>query len=250
MRALVFAVFLIASLALAQDHDYDKAEIADGRQQYLANCSTCHGPEGASVPGVDLGHGKFRRASTDDDLVKIIQNGIPDTAMPPTPMGGSQSRGVVAYLRFMADSASTNTLSKGDPAAGKAIFEGKGDCVSCHRVGDLGSRFGPDLSEIGAIRRSTDLEESILQPNDEVLPVNRFYRVVKRDGTVVRGRLLNLDTFSVQLIDSDEKLLGFPKSGLREYGFVDGSPMPSYRGQLTADEVSDVVAYLVSLKGR
>jgi len=53
----------------------------------------------------------------------------------------------------------------------------------------------------------------------------------------------------VQLIDSKEQLRTFQKSELREYGFVKNSPMPSYRGKLTSGELTDVIAYLSSLKG-
>src|SRR5689334_15744789 len=40
----------------------------------------------------------------------------------------------------------------GDPARGKAIYEGKGDCASCHRINGAGGRLGPDLSDIGVPR--------------------------------------------------------------------------------------------------
>ena len=65
----------------------------------------------------------------------------------------------------------------------------------------------------------------------------------------VTGRLLNLDTFTVQLIDSNERLRSFLKENLKEFDFVGKSPMPSYQGRLTAGEVADVVAYLTTLKG-
>ena len=58
-------------------------------------------------------------------------------------------------------------LGDGDAARGKAIFEGKGGCVQCHRVGANGSRVGPDLSDIGALRRTVEIERSLLDPNDE-----------------------------------------------------------------------------------
>ena len=80
-------------------------------------------------------------------------------------------------------------------------------------------------------------------------PTSRFYRVVMRDGTVVSGRLLGHDTFTVQLLDTTEKLRSFSKSDLREHGFTT-SPMPSYRGTLTPQGIADVVSYLASLKGR
>ena len=137
----------------------------------------------------------------------------------------------------------------GDATRGKAIFEGKG-CLGCHRVRDNGSHLGPDLSDFGSVKRTPeDVERSILEPDAEILPQNRSYRVVKRDGSAITGRLLNHDTFTVQLIDSKERLLTFQKADLREYGFVKTSPMPAYRGKLSSDELADLTAHLVSLKG-
>jgi hypothetical protein len=78
---------------------------------------------------------------------------------------------------------------------------------------------------------------------------SRTYRVVAKDGTITTGRLLNLDSFSVQLLDTREQLRSFLKSDLRDHGFAP-SPMPSYRTRLNAQEVADLVAFLVSLKER
>jgi len=64
----------------------------------------------------------------------------------------------------------------------------------------------------------------------------------------ITGRLLNQDSFTVQLIDSKERLRSFEKSKLKEYVFLDKSPMPSYQGKLKPAELSDLISYLVSLK--
>lgn len=137
--------------------------------------------------------------------------------------------------------------SGGDAANGKVIFDGKGNCTSCHRIKGNGSRFGPDLSEIGG-RSSEQLQTSILDPDAEIAPANRIYRVVSKNGATTIGRLLNEDTFSVQMIDKTERLLSFQKADLREYGFETHSPMPSFKDKLTEQEVADVVAYLSTFK--
>ena len=69
----------------------------------------------------------------------------------------------------------------------------------------------------------------MLDPDAEILPENRFYRVVTRDGATITGRLLNHDTFQVLMLDAKEQLRSFDKSELREHGFVKESAMPSYR---------------------
>jgi len=106
------------------------------------------------------------------------------------------------------------------------------------------------LSDVGGLRRAVELEQSIVDPQAEILPNNRLYRVVTRGGETISGRLLNHDSFTVQLLDSNGRLLSLPISDLREYGFVNNSPMPSYRDTLSAQEVADLVRYLGSLKGK
>jgi putative heme-binding domain-containing protein len=152
----------------------------------------------------------------------------------------------------------------GDAARGKAIFEGKGDCLSCHRVFGTGSRMGPDLSEMGIPRRTggpgpaietmaagdaVALRRAIVDPDAEVAPANRFVRVVTKDGTTLTGRLMNHDNFTVQFIEASGKLRSFAKADLREFTLITKSQMPSYRGKLTDHEVADVVSYLLTLKG-
>ena len=106
------------------------------------------------------------------------------------------------------------------------------------------------MTDVGGLRRIVELERSILDPGAVVQPNHRFFRVVTRDGVAITGRLLNHDLFSVQLLDSQEQLRSFQISNLREYAFVDTSPMPSYRDKLSAEELADLVSYLVSLKGQ
>ena len=54
---------------------------------------------------------------------------------------------------------------------------------------------------------------------------------------------------SVQLIDSKEQLRSMQRTDLKEFTFIDKSPMPSFRGKLSPLEITDLVSYLVSLQG-
>jgi len=199
------------------------------------------------VPGVDLAKGRFRRVSTDRELAELIMNGIPDTAMLRSDLEEDEIEQLVLYLRERARPRAEPRVA-GDAARGQALFEGKGECTDCHRVDGAGSRIGPDLSDIGRRRRAGDLMASLLDPAAEIRASNRFYRVVTSAGEEVVGRLLNHDTFTVQLLDFDERLRSFDKGDLREQGFED-SPMPSYRGELDEQEIADLVSYLLSLRG-
>ena len=218
----------------------------NGEQLYMANCTECHGPEGDVVPGVDLGHGRFRRATTDPELVGIVLRGIPGTGMPPNNFTEAQAAAIVQFLRAKASRAA---MTAGNASNGRSIFTGKGNCTSCHRVDGSGARTGPDLSDIGRLRHSTDIEKSIVDPDFYILPSNRFVRVVTRDGAAMTGRLLNQDTFTVQILDAKEQLQSLQRANIRELTFIDKSSMPSYRDKLSSQEITDLVAYLVSLKG-
>jgi putative heme-binding domain-containing protein len=234
-----------ASLALAQAPAGGPPP-PNGEQLYKENCIECHGPEGDEVPDVDLGRGRFRRATTDPELVGIVLRGIPNTAMPPSNFSEAQATAIVQYLRAKASRAAA---SAGNAANGQALFTGKGGCLSCHRVNGAGARTGPDLSEVGRLRHSTDIERAIVEPDFIVVPSNRYIRLVTRDGATITGRMLNQDIFTVQLIDSKEQLRSLMRADLKEFTFLDKSPMPSYRGKLSAQEITDLVSYLVSLQG-
>lgn len=260
-RVIGFAVafafgWLTATVSLRGDQapavhesQYPEADIAYGLQVYTAQCSTCHGAQGDGVGGVALRGGKFRNAVIDRDLERFIRAGSPAAGMPPVALNAAEMAGIIAYLRNM-NTLDPATIKMGDSSRGRALFEGKGKCASCHRVGPSGSRVGPNLSEIGSARSAGSLQRSLLAPTTQMMPINRPVRVVTKDGTVITGRRLNEDTYSVQLIDDRERLHSLLKSDLREFTILTTSTMPSYKDTMSAEEQADVLAYLLSLKGQ
>ena len=251
ISAVVGLVVSGSTLSGRQAHpgEYAPADISYGSRLYDAQCTTCHGANGDGVGGVDLRSGKFRNAVTDQDLTRVITTGIPGTGMQAFKFDASEIAGIVAYLRNM-NSFDRGSVKAGDAARGRTVVDGKGDCGRCHRVATQGSRVGPDLSDVGATRSAGSLLRSLTDPTSQMMPINRPVRAVTRAGKVINGRRLNEDTYTVQLIDDQEKLVSLTKSDLVEYTIVTVSPMPSYRDRLTPDEIADVVAYLLSLKGR
>ena len=245
--AILGAVTLLAASDGAAQHA-TAFDIEDGARAYQNVCANCHGPDGDLIVGIDLGRGLFRRPLSDDQIVAIILNGIENTPMPPTPgMSEAQAREIVAWLRTSAANRVT-TNDVGDPQSGKALLEGS-DCLQCHRVAGRGSRTGPSLTRIGLLRRAAEIEVALLEPDALVHPNNRTYRVVPRGGAPVTGRLLNHDSFTVQLIDTDERLRSFDKADLEEFGFA-ASPMPSYREEFDAQQIADLVSYMSTLRGQ
>jgi putative heme-binding domain-containing protein len=246
MFRLIAFLFLVSSPSVAAAQ-YSQAEVEVGYNLYNTNCITCHGANGDSVSGVNLRGGQFRRISTDAELNRLIQTGIPGTAMPPGRFGTADLAGLVAYVRSMRDF--DTKPARGDAARGRALFEGKGGCMSCHRVNGKGSRSAPDLSDVGAVRSPDAIERAMIDSASIMLPINRSIRAVTRAGKVITGRRLNEDTYSVQIIDNEERLVSLLKADLREYSVLKTSTMPSFKNTLSLAELDDVVTYIRTLKG-
>jgi putative heme-binding domain-containing protein len=246
----VAAGLVAGTRVTAQDHGVTPADIERGGQMFLASCATCHGLDGDGVAGANLTTGTFRRGTTDQELINIIRNGIPGTAMPPSNLPEAQAALIVAYLRSIPGSiaSSKTTGLRGDPVNGKAVFDGKGGCASCHRVQGNGGFLGPDLSSAGITRRSIELERALTHPNADIRTGTRTATVINKDGTTILGRLLNQDTYSLQLIDAKGKLWSFHKDAVRKWDISDLSAMPSFADKLTTQELADVVSYLGTLK--
>ncbi len=244
------AVLALALLAQAPLHDaqYPDADIKYGAALYASKCVTCHGAQGDAIGGVNLRSGKFRNAVVDRDLERFIRAGSP-AGMPAFALDSAEMAGIIAYLRNM-NAFDGATARSGDAARGRAIFEGAGGCTRCHRVGGTGSRVAPDLTDVGSTRSAGSLERSLLDPTSQMMPINRPVRLTLKDGTVLAGRRLNEDTYSIQLIDDRERLHSLLKSDVQTFDVSTRSPMPSYRATLSDDERADVLAYLLTLKGQ
>ena len=260
-RALTIAVLATVSIASGapaaraqaptpiHESQYPDVDIAYGSSLYAGRCVTCHGAQGDAIGGVNLRSGKFRNAQSDNDLARFIRAGSPTAGMPAFALDNAEMAGIVAYLRNM-NSFDTATVKAGDVSRGRAVFEGKGGCVACHRIGRVGSRVAPDLTDIGSVRSAGSIQRSLLDPSSQMMPINRPVRLVTKDGAVINGRRLNEDTYSIQVIDDRERLHSLLKADLREFTISRTSPMPSYRDTLTSEDLADLLGYLLSLKGQ
>lgn len=229
------------------DHQYSTSDIEAGARVYVADCALCHGATGDGVDGVNLRLGRFRTVRSDDDVRRVITEGVAGSRMPSFDLSAAELDGIVAYIRAGFDPSGV-AVRVGDPARGEAIFEGEGRCVGCHRVNGVGGRrLAPDLGEIGITRTPAALQRTLLDPSGALLPINRPIRAVTRGGETIRGRRLNEDTYTVQLIDADGRLRSLQKADLTEYEVSRTATMRPT--MLSADQVADVIGYLLSLRG-
>ena len=242
---------VMASQQATQIHDsqYPDVDIAHGASLYTARCAPCHGAQGDAIGGVNLRSGRFRNAITDRDLAGFIRAGSQAAGMPPFALDDTDMAGIIAFLRNM-NSFDAATVTTGDVVRGRAVFEGKGACTKCHRIGRVGSHAGPNLTDIGSVRSAGSIQRSLVEPTSQMMPVNRPVRLVTKDGTVINGRRLNEDTYSLQIMDDRERLHSLLKADLREYTILKTSPMPSYKDTLSSEELADLLGFLLSLKGQ
>lgn len=250
--ALLAQLCLGISSALAQQHagQYDIADIEYGAQLFAERCVVCHGADGDLLPQANLRSGTFRNASSDRDLMRVIRDGVAGTAMAATGYADAEITALIAYLRNITTfDASDSGFVLGDAARGRAVFEGRGDCLDCHRVGPQGPAHAPPLTDVGARRTAAALRRILLDPDGGLLPINRPVRAVTADGRVIEGRRLNEDTFTVQLMTTDDRLVSLDKSTLSEYALGSESAHSDYSRIFDEQEIADLLSYLLSLKG-
>ena len=235
-------------------------DLALGQRLFAAQCTRCHGQDGSGGSGPNLGTPRLRHAPDNAALVAVIMDGVPGTAMAAAwQLSDEEVVRVAAYVRSLGRRAAETVA--GDAARGRAIYDGKGGCATCHIVSGKGRALGPELTEIGARRGPEHLRQSLLEPAADfphrAVPYEptaysayRLLRAVPRTGTPVVGFAVNEDTFTLQLRDAAGALYSLRKADLaRIEKEASATLMPSYKAALTEGEIQDLVAFLATLKG-
>jgi putative heme-binding domain-containing protein len=244
-------VDLPRSAAPAEKNPFDTPRDAEqGRMTFVTRggCSYCHSNDGTGGRGANLTLGEYRFGGSDAELFETIRNGIPGSDMPPTRGPDQDIWRLVAFVKRLG-SQGLDEKARGDPIAGKIVYDTKGACASCHSINQQGGVLGPDLTRVGRRRSLRYLEESIVSPEADLPLAYRAVRVVTDSGVVITGLRLNEDDISIQLRDLNGNLRAFLKDRVREIQRDKPSLMPSYETALGKKEIEDLVAYLSSLRG-
>ncbi|MEN9733176.1 MAG: hypothetical protein RLZ45_1171 [Verrucomicrobiota bacterium] len=97
--------------------------------------------------------------------------------------GGSAGTEVIRDLAARA-------TAKGDPQRGELLYRRKDlACMSCHAIGGVGAKVGPDMTSIGASAPVDYLVESVLLPNAKIKEGYHSVVVTTKDGTEYIGTL-------------------------------------------------------------
>jgi cytochrome c oxidase cbb3-type subunit 3 len=225
-----------------------RADLAGGENLFQNHCALCHGPKGEGGRGPMLTQARLSRAPDDATLLKVIEDGIRGTEMPGADsMSEREMKQTAAYVRSLGRLPQKPV--PGNPARGAEIYRGKGNCATCHSIKGEGGISGPDLAGIGERRSAAYLRESLVDPGAAVPEGYLLVTVVTKDGRNITGVRVNEDSFSLQIRDDFGRSYSFWKHEIAQANKQRGkSPMPSYKGQLSEDELTDLVAHLASMK--
>jgi len=232
------AVFLQAGAPQA-------AVVQAGGTLFRERCADCHGAEAKGDRGPDLTR-LWTSEAADARAFQIIRSGVPGSIMPPSQAPDEEIRAVVAYLR----SISTTTAgpgARGNVANGERTFWTS--CGGCHHVNDRGGRLGPDLSRIGSSQSREALAQSIREASASIASGYEAVTLVTRDGKRIRGVRKGEDAFSIQIMDTRERLQGYVKADLRDVSRDMQSLMPSFGVDRLADrDLDDLLDFMATLR--
>ena len=217
-----------------------------GAALYADRCADCHGPDATGVRGPDLTR-LWGTGATDDRVFQTIRQGVPGSIMPATTAPDAEVRALVAYLKALG-TAGPAAATRGSATQGEQTFWAT--CGGCHRVGARGGRLGPDLTRIGVTQSGDALRTAIRRASAAITPGYQSVTLVTTSGARIRGLRKGEDAFSVQILDTGERLQGFLKADLKSVARDTRSLMPDYGpDRLTEAGLDDVVAFLSTLKG-
>jgi len=243
----------------------DPKAVKAGEYEFRINCALCHGLGArGGGRGPDLTRAQKKHTHSDSEMFQVISNGIAGTAMP---ANGTNGQGVgmtdeeiwqiIAYIRSQEVKAPSQPL--GNATHGKDLFYGDANCSLCHMVAGKGGRFGPELTGVGGSRTREAIIDSVRNPsrrlawglNEATKEFPQEYEsvtVVTADGKEIKGVTLNEDSFTVQIMDTNEQIHLLEKDKLRSFQKSRESAMPKYNADTLSDkELDDIVAYLISV---
>ena len=243
-----FAVLLIASTASAQQTNplaSDPRAARAGGVIFRGQCATCHGADAkgiSSIEAPDLTLMWTQQGMTENRVFTRIQAGIPGSIMPPHNFPDTEIWMLVSYLRSVAVAGSTREFT-GDEDSGGRLFAAH--CIECHRAGISGGSLGPNLERITQRRSQAALRSSVREPSSSI---GRGYKPIilsTSSAPNVNGIIKGEDAFSIQILDSNQRLRGFAKSELLSSDRDIDSLMPAFsEGQLSDSQLDDILSYL------
>ena len=220
-----------------------------GKAVFQQTCGFCHGPDGRGASGTDLLHSTLVSHDVGGNLIgEVVHKGRPEKGMPAFPLPDSQIQQIAAFLHAQAKLASSVTtrmpndypldkLLVGNAEAGKAYFNGAGNCSQCH------SPAG-DLAHIAEKYKPLELQSRIAFPDGQ----HPTASVISGNGTTIKGMLVYEDEFYVSLETGDGARHTFDRRQVKIDIHDPLAAHVSLLNQYTDDDIHNLLAYLETLK--
>ena len=247
-------LFVSGNLMRAQDPpsrnplDGNPDAIRAGMGMYRVRCADCHGMDARGVRAPDLTQ-VWASGRSDAGLFQTLRLGVPNTEMPSVGARTTDDEiwRMLAYLRTLAAPTPTET-PRGNAENGERIFWAT--CGGCHRVNDRGGRLGPDLSRIGVARARAAIVRQIRGAVEQFRPGYEPVTLTPSSGLPIHGVKKNEDLFSIQIMETTERIQGYLKGELRDVVNDARSAMPAYGpDRLNDSDLNDLLSYLGGLRG-
>jgi len=131
---------------------------------------------------------------------------------------------------------------------GEKIF--RANCAACHRVNGAGGRLGPDLSRIGVARSREAVLLRIRRGTEDFRSGYEPVTLTPPSGPPIQGVKKNEDLFSVQIMDTRERIQGYEKDKMKQVKNETKSAMPVFGPERLSDsDLDDLLRYLQTLRG-
>lgn len=163
----------------------ENADLENGREKFIAQCGTCHilaeaGTTADVGPDMDAAFAAARAAGMDQDTIEgVVEYQIRNprltdvddpTYMPAELVEGEDLRDVSAYVAAVAGVPGIEPPeAPGGP--GGQVYANNG-CGACHILAAAQSQgnVGPNLDDVLPGQTAAMIENSILNPNDDLTP--------------------------------------------------------------------------------
>jgi putative heme-binding domain-containing protein len=133
-----------------------------------------------------------------------------------------------------------------DVRRGQLVFNSQQTaCATCHTIGYLGGKVGPDLTSIGQIRTERDLLEAVLYPSASFVRSFEPVIVTTKDGEEYSGVVTDETADELVLTVGADSRVRVSKVDLAELRPGTVSVMPTgLDEQLSKQELADLLAFL------
>jgi putative heme-binding domain-containing protein len=164
----------------------------------------------------------------------------------------SKAAGLLTSTENMTDeqlqALTSRTLSSGNPARGELIYRRTElGCVTCHAIGGIGGKVGPDMTSIGASAPLDYLVESLVRPNAKIKEGFHSVIVQTKDEQEFSGIVARETDRELVLLNAANQEVSVAKNSIatRKNGL---SLMPAgLIDALTDDERADLASFLSAL---